>query len=168
MRGRVGVDEIEKVDDVARSYILLRPIDKDAKLGEGPVGDSARTRLLALPKKVLPASGGDRFMTFVEMSSPSFDELKREFLASSDYETKTAGTRHTPAATPLGEGVYAITTTGRESHLAYMTTLPEKPGPAQAKMGLRDRCSFILRTKNPQHEDPANARLPEGPAFPQE
>ncbi|KAM4057691.1 hypothetical protein HRG_009318 [Hirsutella rhossiliensis] len=168
VRGRVGIDEIEKVDDVARSYILLRPIDKDAKLGEGPIGDSRTTRLMALPKKALPSSGKDRFMAFVEMSSPSYDELKRKFLASDDYETKTAGTRHTPAATPVGEGVYAITTTGRESHLAYMTTLPEKLGSVQTKLGLKDQGSFVLSTKNPQHKGPANARLPKGPEFPEE
>ncbi|PHH73369.1 hypothetical protein CDD83_4759 [Cordyceps sp. RAO-2017] len=105
IRGRVGIDEPEKVDDIARSYILLRPIEKDAKLGRGPVGDGGTTRLLALPKKVLPSSGKDRFMVFVEKSSPSYDELKRTFLAAAEYETKTAGTRRTPAATPAGEGV---------------------------------------------------------------
>lgn len=168
VRGRVGIDEIERVDDIARSYILLRPIDKDAKLGDGPIGDSRTTRLLALPKKVLPSSGKDRFMTFVEMSSPSYEELKRQFLASDDYETKTAGTRHTPAATPTGEGVYAITTTGRDSHLAYKTTLPEKLGSVQSKLGLKDQGSFILSTKNPQQKGPAYARLPEGPEFPEE
>lgn len=160
VRGRVGL-EIDKVDDVAQSYILLRPIDKDAKLGEGPIGDSRTTRLLALPKKVLPSSEKDCFMTFVEMSSPSYNELKSKFLSSDDYETKTAGTRHTPAATPVAEGVYAITTTGRDSHLACMTTLPEKHGSVQTRLGFEEKGSFILSTKNPQYESPANARLPE-------
>ena len=100
-RGRVGIDEPEQVDDIARSYLLLRPIEKDAKLGEGTIGDAGNTRLCALPKKVLPLSGKDRFMIFVEKSGASFKELKDEFLSSSDYVTKTVGTRHTPAATPI-------------------------------------------------------------------
>lgn len=168
MRGRVGIDNPSSVDDIARSYILLRPIEKDAKLGKGPIGDAGNTRFLMLPKKVLPVSGKDRFMVFVEKSGASFADLKEEFLNSSDYETKTAGTRHTPAATPVGEGIYAITTTGRESHLAYMLTLPEKPDSTQEELGLREKGSFIISTKNPQYPGPANTQLPEGPKFSKE
>lgn len=168
IRGRVGIDTPEQVDDIARSYILLRPIEKDAKLGEGPIGDAGNTRLIALPKKVLPLSGKDRFMVFVEKSNASFKTLKDSFLEGSDYETKTAGTRHTPAAKPAGEGVYAITTTGRESHLAYMLTLPEKPEEFQTDLGLREKGSFIVSTKNPQYSGPAFAQLPKGPDYPKE
>lgn len=168
IRGRVGIDTPEQVNDIARSYILLRPIDKDAKLGDGPIGDAGNTRLMALPKKVLPTSGQDRFMVFVEKSDVSFQTIKDEFLQGSDYETKTAGTRHSPAAKPAGEGVYAITTTGRESHLAYMLTLPEKPEDFQSDLGLREKGSFILSTKNPQYSGPAYAQLPEGPDYPKE
>ena len=168
IRGRVNVEKPTEVNDIARSYMLLRPIDNDAKLGEGTISDAGNTRLLALPKKVLPESGKDRFMVFVEKSGVSYEELKKEFLASSDYETKTAGTRHTPAATPVGEGVYAITMTGRESHLAYMLTLPEKLEEVQKELGLKEKGSFIISTKNPQYPGPANARLPKGPDYPKE
>ncbi|PWI72229.1 hypothetical protein PCL_10852 [Purpureocillium lilacinum] len=166
IRGRVNVEEPHKVDDIARTFILLRPIATDAKLGSGPLSDAGTTRVLALPKKQLPMSGRERFMAFVDMAGASYDEIKGSFLASSDYETKTAGTRHTPAATPVGEGVYAITTTGRESHLAYMTTLPKELGEVQKKLGIKDQGSFILSTKNPEYPGPANARLPKGPEFP--
>lgn len=168
IRGRVGIDEPTEVNDIARTHMILRPIEKDAKLGEGPIGDAGNTRLLALPKKVLPLSGKDRFMVFVEKGNASFAELKEEFLTSSDYTTKTAGTRHTPAPAPVGEGIYAITTTGRESHLAYMLTLPEKLGSAQESLGLKEKGSFILSTKNPNYPGPASAQLPEGPEFPKE
>lgn len=168
IRGRVGIDEPSEVDDIARTYILLRPIPTDAKLGEGAIPDGGNTRLLALPKKVLPVSGRDRFMVFVEKSGASYDEIKKDFLASSDYETKTVGTRHTPAATPVGEGVYAITSTGRESHLAYMTTLPEKIDEVQKELGLKEKGSFILSTKNPKYSGPANTQLPKGPDYPEE
>ena len=168
IRGRVGIDKPKEVNDVARSYMLLRPIDKDAKLGHGTLGDAGNTRLLALPKKVLPRSGKDRFMVFVEKASASYEEIKRDFLSGSDYETKTAGTRHSPAATPVGEGVYAMTTTGRESHLVYMSTLPEKLDEVQEELGVKDKGSFIISTKNPKYPGPANTQLPEGPGYPKE
>lgn len=168
MRGRVNIEDPESVQDIARSHILLRPIAKDARLGEGTLADVGNTRLLALPKKTLPVNGKDRFMVFVEKSGASYDEIKKEFLAASEYETKTAGTRRTPAATPVGEGVYAITSTGQNSHLAYLLTLPEKLDEVQEELGLKKEGSFIISTKNPQHSGPANTQLPDGPDFPKE
>ena len=166
-RGRVGIDEPSNVDDVARSYIVLRPIPHGSKLGDGPIGDAGTNRLLALPKKVLPASPKDRFMIFVDKAKASMKDIKSSF-ASSDYATRTAGTRHTPAATPIGEGVYAITTTGRESHLAYILTIPSELSEVQKDVGLQERGSFVTSVKNPQYAGPANATLPEGPKYPQE
>ena len=167
-RGRVGIDEPSAVNEIARSYILLRPIEKDAKLGSGPIGDAGNSRLCAIPKKVLPQSGKDRWISFVEKTGASFQQLKEEFLASNDYDTKTAGTRHSPAATPVAEGVYAITSTGSDSHLAYILTLPEELGEVQKEIGLKPKGSFIISTRNPQYPAPANARLPKGPEYPEE
>ncbi|CCF42848.1 hypothetical protein CH063_12724 [Colletotrichum higginsianum] len=164
-RGRVNTEKTEDVDDIARSYIILRPMATDSKLGDGPIGDAGNTRLLALPKKVLPESGRDRFMAFVEKSGASFKELKEQFLSGADNQTK-AGTSHSPAATPAGEGVYVITSTGRENHLAYMLTLPSDLGEVQKELGLKEKGSFILSTKNPYKSGPANASLPETPDFP--
>ena len=167
-RGRVDVEEPSGIEEVARSYIILRPIEKDAKLGSGPIGDAGNSRLCVIPKKVFPQSGRDRWTSFVEKSGASFQKLKDEFLASSEYETKTAGHRHTPAASPVGEGIYAITSTGRESHLVYVLTLPEKLGEVQKEMGLKEKGSFIISTKNPEYPGPANARLPKPPEYPKE
>ena len=167
-RPRVNVDDPQSVKDIQRSYILLRPIPHGASLSDGPIGDAGTNRLLALPKKVLPTSGRDRFMTFVEKAKVSFQTLKDEFLSSSEYATKTQGTRHVAAPTPVGEGVYAITSTGRESHLAYILTIPSEPGEVQKEMGLKDKGSFITSTRNPEFPAPNNAQLPEGPKFPKE
>jgi hypothetical protein len=104
-RSRVNIDAPSSTTDIARSHIILRPIEQDAKLGSGPIGDAGNSRLCLIPKKTLPQSGRDRWTAFVEKTGASFQQLKDEFLASSEYETKTAGTRHTPAATPVGEGV---------------------------------------------------------------
>ena len=166
-RGRVGINEPSDVNDIARSYIVLRPLPHGAKLGEGPIGDAGSNRMLALPKKVLPVSAKDRFMTFVEKTKISMDDIKSQ-LSSSDYSTKTAGTRHTPAAAPIGEGIYAITQTGRETHLAYILTIPSELGEVQQEVGLRQRGSYITSVKNPQSSGPANANLPQGAEYPQE
>ena len=166
-RGRVGIDEPNDVSDIARSYIILRPLPQGAKLGDGPIGDDGNNRMLALPKKVLPVSPKDRFMTFVEKANTSMDDIKSQ-LSSSDYTTKTAGARHTPAAAPIGEGIYAITQTGRETHLAYILTIPSELGEIQQGVGLRQRGSYITSAKNPQVPGPANANLPQGAEYPQE
>ena len=167
-RGRVGIDDPSQVDDIARSYLLMRPLPKDAKIGQGPIGDDGNCRLLALPKKVLPTSGKDKFMTFVEKTKTTFKELKDSVFSATDYQTQTAGARHSPAMTPVAEGVYALTTTGRESHLAYILTIPSELSEVQKDVGLRDRGSFVVSAKNPQYPGPANASLPQTPDFPKE
>jgi hypothetical protein len=167
-RGRVNIDSPDCIDDIARSYIVLRPIAKDARLGNGPIDDTGHTRLFILPKKALPQSGRDRFIMFCDKSDVSFSELKKRFLDGSDKETKTRGITHTPPATPVGEGVYAITATGRESHLTYILTLPEDLGEVQNELGLRSKGSFIISTRNPKYPAPKNVRLPEEPNFPKE
>ena len=167
-RGRVNIDDPSNVDDLARSYLVLRPLPHGAKLGDGPIGDDGNNRILALPKKILPTSPQDRFMLFVEQAKSSMEDIKKNHLTSSDYATKTAGTRHTPAATPIAEGVYAITSTGRESHLAYIITIPSALSEVQRDVGLSERGSFVTSIKNPQYPGPANTNLPQGPEFPQE
>ncbi|KAL8986697.1 MAG: hypothetical protein Q9177_004029 [Variospora cf. flavescens] len=166
-RGRVGIDEPSDVGDIARSYIILRPLPHGAKLGDGPIGDSGHNRMLALPKKVLPVSPKDRFMTFVEKANASMEDIKSS-LSASDYMTKTAGSRHTPAAAPIGEGVYAITSTGRETHLAYILTIPAEVDEIQKDVGLRQRGSYVTSVKNPETAAPAGASLPKGAEYPKE
>ncbi|ETN41411.1 uncharacterized protein HMPREF1541_03346 [Cyphellophora europaea CBS 101466] len=167
-RARVNISEPQDVNDIARSYMILRPLPKGAKLGDGPIGDEGNCRLVAIPKKVLPLSGKDRFMVFIEGAKKSFKDLKESFLSASDYATKTAGTSHSPPATPVAEGVYAITTTGRESHFAYMTTIPSSLGEVQKDVGIKEQGSFVISAKNPKAPGPANASLDKDPEYPQE
>ncbi|KAL8833456.1 MAG: hypothetical protein Q9170_004265 [Blastenia crenularia] len=166
-RGRVGIDEPSDVNDIARSYIILRPLPHGAKLGDGPIGDAGHNRMLALPKKVLPVSPKDRFMVFVEKANATMQDIK-DSLSSSDYMTKTTGSRHTPAAAPIGEGVYAITSTGRETHIAYILTIPSEVNDVQDGVGLRQRGSFVTSAKNPETAAPAGASLPKGAEYPKE
>ena len=167
-RARVNTDHPHDVNDIARSYMIMRPLPLDAKLGDGPIGDDNNCRLLALPKKVLPLSGKDRFMTFVEKVKTNFKDLKESFMSGSDYATQTAGTSHSPPVTPVAEGIYAITSTGRESHLAYILTVPSELGEVQKDLGLRPRGSFVTSVKNPTASAPNNASLPKGADYPQD
>jgi len=164
----VTTDHPTSASEVARSYIVLRPLPASASLGSGAIPDLKNARLLALPKKVLPKSGRDRFLVFVEKAGASIQTLKDDFLKGSDYDTATLGSRHSPAVTPIGEGVYCITSTGRASHLAYMLTIPSELGTVQEELGLAQQGSFGLSLKNPEAPGPANASLPQGPGWPEE
>lgn len=167
-RARVNVERPHDTNDIARSYMVLRPLPHGARIAEGPIGDTGNCRLLAIPKKVLPLSGRDRFLVFVEKAKSSFQELKDNFMSASDHATKTAGIRHTPAAIPIGEGIYAVTTTGRVSHLAYILTVPSELNEVQKDIGLRERGSFVASIKNPEQKGPPNANFPKGPDYPKE
>ncbi|KAM3414162.1 hypothetical protein BST61_g10820 [Cercospora zeina] len=169
-RGRVGVDDPDSVQDLARSYFVLRPLPAGAKITDGAIQDVGNNRLVALPKKVFPKSGKDRFMAFVEKEKASMDTLKEEFFSGSSYSTKTMGARHTPEVTPIGEGVYAITTTGGgqgTTHLAYMLTIPDDVGDVQKDMGIAEKGSFVMSLKNPESSAPSYA-LPNNAEFPKE
>jgi hypothetical protein len=167
-RGRVNTDDPSSVEEVARTFILLRPLSSPSDdLNPDTLPDNL-SRLIAVPKKTFPTSGRERWISFVEKTGVSFSDLEDSFLSGDEYETKTRGTRHTPAATPIGEGVYAITTTGRESHLVYLLTIPEELGEVQEEMGLKGRGSFIISTRNPEYPPPGNAGLPDAPEFSEE
>ncbi|KAK3298734.1 uncharacterized protein B0H64DRAFT_81636 [Chaetomium fimeti] len=171
-RPRVNIDSPSSVSDIARSHIVLRPIPHGAKLdittNDSDPNTTTNTRVCVIPKKTLPQTGRDRWVGFVEKAGAPLSQLRDAFLAESTYETKTAGTRHAPPAAPLAEGVYALTSTGRASHLAYMLTLPEELGDVQRQMGLKERGSWVISTKNSEFPGPASARLPEAPKFPKE
>jgi uroporphyrinogen-III synthase len=138
-------------------------------LGDGTLPDLKNNRLLALPKKAFPKSHNDRFMAFVEKEPTTIQDLKDNFFKSSDYETKTMGTRHTESITTVAEGVYTLLRTeDRSTHLAYALTIPSDIGEVQEDLGLRSQGSFIISVKNPERSGPASARLPEGPGFPKE
>ena len=170
-RGRVGIDDPSSVPEIQRSYFVLRPLPAGGKITDGAIQDIGNNRLIALPKKVWPKSGRDRFMAFVEKAGVTMDSLKEEFFQGSTYSTKTTGTRHTPEITPIGEGVYAFSYsgTGRTTNsLSYMLTIPQEPGEVQKDVGLEAKGSFVVSAKNPNASQPSYAALPQGPEFPKE
>ncbi|CRG88189.1 hypothetical protein PISL3812_05216 [Talaromyces islandicus] len=167
-RPRVNVEDPHSMNEVARSFFVLRPTPKSAQIQTGPLGGVDNCRLMMLPKKKFPSSGRERDMGFVEKANVSLKTLQETFIAKSSYETTTRGERTTPEARPYAEGVYAIIKEGRSSHLAYMLTVPDKLGDIQTDFGLYGRGSFVVQSKNPKYPGPESARLPKGPEFPAE
>ncbi|KAF7717011.1 Uncharacterized protein PECH_003174 [Penicillium ucsense] len=168
-RARVNVDDPHGMKDIARTFIVLRPTPIGAELdsNQGPVDKNARCRLLVLPKKKFPTSGKERDMAFVEKANQSVKDLQEHFIAGLTYQTATRGERHVEEAQPFAEGVYAITSAPRASHLAYILTIPSEPGDLQDNFGIHQRGSFIVQSKNPKYPGPASAQLPEQPKYPE-
>jgi hypothetical protein len=167
-RPRVNIEDPQGVEDVSRSFFVLRPAPLGAELdsGLGSVDKDARCRLMILPKKKFPTSGRERDMGFVEKANQSVKDLQEKFIAGSTYQTSTRGERHIEEARPYAEGVYAITSTRRASHLAYILTIPSEIGEIQENFGLYQRGSFIVQSKNPKFPGPSFARLPKDPEYP--
>ena len=90
-RGRVGIDDPSNPQEIQRSYAVMRPLPPGGKITDGAVQDASNIRLIALPKKVWPKSGRDRFMAYVEKAGASMDTLREEFFQGSEYSTKTTG-----------------------------------------------------------------------------
>ncbi|RHZ57963.1 hypothetical protein CDV55_104721 [Aspergillus turcosus] len=168
-RPRVNVEDPHGVKDVARSFFVLRPTPLGAVLdaNQGTVDNDARCRLMILPKKKFPTSGREREMGFVEKAGISMKELHDSFMVGKEYETSTRGERTVQDARPYAEGVYAITSGKRSSHLAYILTIPHELGSIQDDFGLHSRGSWILQSKNPKYPGPSFAQLPKDPEYPE-
>ncbi len=146
-RPRVEEEAPEGLDDVERFYVVLKP-------------DRARSfRLLVLGRKRLPdVEAHERVWGFVDAITGSTDTLEKE-LGPQEYDTKTRGRRHRPAARPAGEGVYAMVQKGRNMHLAYALELPKRPREVQDALNIEDEGSIVLSVKNPKKGSPRNAGL---------
>ena len=157
------------MNDVARSFIVLRPTPKGAKIDQrqGSLEPGARCRLIALPKKKFPTSAKERDMAFVEKAGQSMKILQGSFISGGTYKTSTRGERTIEEARPYAEGVYAITSTKQASHLAYILTIPEEIGSLQEDFGLRERGSWIVQAKNPKYPGPPNAQFAKNPEYPE-
>lgn len=168
-RPRVNVEDPHSFSDVARSFFVLRPTPKGAKIEDGPLGDDTTScRLLVLPKKRYPTSGRERDMGFVEKANVPLKTIRESLMTPTTYETKTRGERTRPEARPYAEGVYALVKEDRNSHLAYILTIPRQPGDVQSDFGLHGRGSFIIQSKNPEYPGPPIAQLPQGPEYPEQ
>ncbi|KAJ5918076.1 hypothetical protein N7454_010451 [Penicillium verhagenii] len=168
-RPRVNIEAPQGMGDVARSFFVLRPIPLGAELDDdqGPMDKDARCRLVMLPKKKFPTSSKERDMAFVEKAEQSIIDLQDSFIAGSTYQTATQGERTIEEARPYAEGVYAITSSKRASHLAYQMTIPTKLGEIQENFGLCKRGSWIVQSKNPKFPGPPLGQLPKDVDYPE-
>ena len=131
-RPKVEEEHPQGLEDVERFYMVLKPEDRK------------EFRLAVVGRKRLPdIEDHERNWGFVETIAGSAEQVEREFQAA-DYETKTRGERHLPAARPAGEGVYAFVQAGRNMHLVYDLELPEKPGKVQEELNILPQASFVL------------------------
>lgn len=169
-RPRVNVEEAHGINEVARSFIVLRPTPKGAVVDhqQGSLEPGARCRLMVLPKKKFPTSAKERDLAFVEKAGQSMKALQENFMSERKYETSTQGERTIEEAKPYAEGVYAITSSKGSSHLAYILTIPEEVGSMQADFGLQQRGSWIVQVKNPKYPGPPNAQFAKNPEYPQQ
>ena len=100
-RPRVGVDSVDSLADVQRSYILLHVLPEGGKLStDAPYrADSQDLRTIIVPKKKLPSTG-DRFIGIVSKGDGKVGEVSND-LGQSTYETATRGQRVTQSARPF-------------------------------------------------------------------
>ena len=150
-RPRVGLEVAKRFEDVARFYMILSRHGKRSY------------RLIIIGEKRLPAvSGGDRkSWGFVEKVATRAEDVEDE-LDPEQYQTKTRGERHVPAARPAGEGIYALVRHGGEhTHLAYALELPARPGEVQRALNIVNEGSYIVSVKNPEASSPPGMGLDE-------
>ncbi|KAJ5152546.1 hypothetical protein N7492_009826 [Penicillium capsulatum] len=167
-RSKVDILQARGINDVAKSFIVLRPTPSETDAGQRSTMElGAKFRLLVVPKKVFPTLGPMKEMAFVEKAGMSLEELQKIFISGGEYETQTYGTRTTPRATLFAKGVYTITSVQRNSYLSYILTNPTALGPVQADFGLHVQGSWLVQSKNPKLSSPPAFSLPKSPEYPE-
>ncbi|KAI9892594.1 MAG: hypothetical protein M1814_001287 [Vezdaea aestivalis] len=163
-RPRVNVDEPHAVADIARTFLVMRPIPLSASLSDTAAmsDESAANRLIALPKKVFPRDESDKFMIFTEKAPASLADLKLYLTSPSAPDSNASSV---PACLLAGEGVYTLSSLRGTTHLSYKLTLPDSPSTLQKALGIAESGHFALSAKNPNVKGPANATLSKKPAY---
>jgi hypothetical protein len=139
-RPKIDRQAAESIDDVQRLYMILHPHGKHSY------------RLMIIGEKRLPSlnGGADRkTWAFVAKVGERAEEVEDE-LDPEQYVTKTRGVRQVPAARPAGEGIYAIASHERHTHLAYVLELPPQPGEVQRALNIVQEGSYVIAVKNPE------------------
>ncbi|KAI5055424.1 hypothetical protein GOP47_0028945 [Adiantum capillus-veneris] len=148
----------------------LSPNEKGKQGGEGEekvdVHKKDLLRFIILGRKRLPDASkrSSPYWGYVDLVTTDINDIKRA-LGPEEYETKTQGKRHKPAARAAGEGVYCIVKhkKGNQSHthLIYKLELPEpgKDNSPQHELNIEEEASFIIQVKNPNQPTPPNVGL---------
>lgn len=145
-RPKVNTQQVDNIDDVQRLYLVLVPDDEDT------------ARLFLIGKKRLPEilKGKPKSTAREWMMNDMTGKAAKigEALAPIEYDTKTRGEQEPGEAIPVGEGRYAIFERNNSSRLAYRLSNPEKPGKAQAELGIPAEASYIISVRNPSLDVP--------------
>ncbi len=139
-RPQTGETHPEDLGDVQRMYMVLSPEEK------------ARYRLAVIGRKRLPdpaRKGRGRFWGFIDQVTGAPEPIRDE-LKSPRPGPDTPEEVRTPAARPVGEGLYRIFKHKDHTHLVYSLELPQKPGEAQDLFRVEDEASYIIIVKNPR------------------
>lgn len=148
-RPAVEEEDPSGLEDVQQFEVVLHPRDRE------------HFRRLIVGRKRLPdTEETGRNWGFVDLVTDDAEQLVGE-LAAEDYETRTRGRRHQPAARPAGEGAYALVARGRDTYLAYSLQQPEEPGEVQEALRIAPEARYVLMIKNPEAGSPPQAGLPE-------
>lgn len=149
-RPRVEQEAPEGTEDIQNFYMVLSPHGKKI------------FRSILIGRERLPdpkRSGKSRMWGFVTQVEEDPKALRDE-LRAFEYETKTRGSRHQPAARPAGEGIYrVIRHRGDHTHLVYALELPVETGEVQEQLVVAPEASYIATVANPERESPPRARL---------
>jgi hypothetical protein len=144
---RVEEESPESLDDVQQFLVAVVPRGRP------------RFRLLRIGRKRLPdVDRRERVWAYVEAVGDDPVVIRRRLLPEV-YETRTRGTRHQPAARPVGEGVYAIVRRDRDTQLAYLLSTPAEPGPVQRELNIGAAARYIISVRNPEAATPPDIGL---------
>lgn len=155
-RPRVEQEHPRSIDDLQRFFLILRPDGEE------------RWRRIVVGRKRMPdPARHERLWAYVDRVERCATGVERDFRGE-DYETKTRGARHLPAARPAGEGRYAIAHHGRHAHLAYALELPEELGAPQRALHIERQASIIVAVANPERRAPVGLLEERTPELPEE
>jgi hypothetical protein len=155
-RPRVGVEEVRRLDDVQRFFLVLQPERR------------ALFRRLIVGRKRLPdVLAHERVWAFVAEVAEDPEALRDE-LERTAHETRTRGVRVQPEARPAGEGRYALVDHDGHTHLAYVLELPPHPGEAQRVFRIQSEASYVIAVRNPGAPGPPGTGAPQRrPGYPE-
>ncbi|GJJ14767.1 hypothetical protein Clacol_009035 [Clathrus columnatus] len=176
---KVGIEESEDIDDVAKLSLLLVPRPPKPEEDEKgfPTGTISHEdgvpikyfRYIVMGKKHLPYSETKHEVFWGAITDIGDNLSKLEGgLEEQVYQTKTKGERHKGPVRLAGRGVYLLCTPvdpklppsrGQRTFLAYNLTHPSVPGEVQEELGIEASSSFLIQVKNPDQPNPPKVGL---------
>ncbi|KAK9367518.1 hypothetical protein V1509DRAFT_626193 [Lipomyces kononenkoae] len=165
-RPKVGTTEVSSVEDVQRTYIVLRPLPftaNDMKDNVKRIGKDD-CRMIIIPKKTLPTTGGGRLIGLVTKVHSSVDDITRQ-LDAETYSTKTLGERTLLSARPIAEGVYVLTQEDSMHYLSYILTVPQEHTEIETAFGISQDGRYVVNARNPKYPVSGPIRAPEGAKY---